>query len=81
MSQGRRLLIGFLAASLLPVLGALQLIKTADLEDAKYWLSIGTVGVSSTASAGIFVLTLLNAKAGNDPIPVTKKDETPIIGG
>lgn len=67
----KRLVIGFLAASILPVLAALQLVKTTDLKDDQYWLGIGTVAVSSVSSAGIYTLTLLNTKAGNDPIIVT----------
>jgi hypothetical protein len=72
----KRNVIGFVAATLLPTLGALQLVGTADLTSAQYWLAIAAVFVSSFSAAGIYALTQLNSDAGNPPIEPPKPAES-----
>ena len=66
----RRGLIAFLAASLIPPLGAIQLLTAqGKLADGVAWLGVAGIAVSSTSAAAIYTLTLLNREAGN-PEPV-----------
>jgi hypothetical protein len=57
----RRTLIAFLAASLIPPLGAIQLLTAqGKLADGVAWLGVAGIAVSSTSAAAIYTLTLLN---------------------
>ena len=62
--------IGFMAATLLPPLATLLVIKAENITDPTYWLTTLTVTIGSFASASIYTLTQLNSEAGNPP-PVT----------
>jgi len=70
----RRQIIGWLAGSLLPPLGAIQLLsQQGKLLDPAAWLVVLGILVTSTTAVTINFLTQLNADAGNPPIVVPPK--------
>ena len=64
----RRPIIGFVAATFIPPLAAMQVIGTGDVLDPGYWLKIATILIGSFSAAGIYALTQLNRDAGYLPV-------------
>lgn len=76
----RRAAIGFLAATFIPPLGALQLLAADHkLADGAAWLGVAAILVSSFSAAAIYWLTQLNADAGNPSVVPPAPAEPPPV--